>query len=786
MKQLILLLTVVGMTSMNVMAARVLPAKGRVVDAQRQAVAFATVVLLKGTEQIAGTTTDGEGRFALKTTAGEYTLSVQCLGYEPIRKAVRMGDASELGELVMNPSSTAIESVEVRGQLIRREADRFVVNVAGSPAALGKDGIELLEHAPGVWVEQDKLSINGKSGSKVFIDDRELKMDPAQLTAYLRSLRAEEILKIEIIPTSGADYDADTASGVIKITLRRRRENGLDGSLAINTEQNGRTHLYGPSGNVNVHSGRLDFYASAWGFFGTDRMLSDERTDFTTADGGLASHSILSERFRNFGGSAGAVYELGRRHSIGAEIGYWRDRERTPTETRTDLTMDGSTTLSDSYYGSGIDRNNLSATFNYIFKLDTAGSTLKLLADYTRRETHSFNDNLTRFTSPTEVTDSVYRDDTPSLYHIATATLALEKHLSPSWTVQAGAKYTYNDMNNSALYEYRRQDAWIRNDSQSFTVDYTEQIGAVYGIVSAKLRRWDFVAGIRGEFTHTTGKRVGQNYVSLFPNANILYKLTPDGAHTVTAQYARKISRPNFWQLSPQRMQLSDYTYQTGNPELDPAYVQDVSLTLTLKHKYSITAGMSITSDEIQQLMRADADDPRKLSVVWENFDNTTNYYLTAVLPFQVTAWWQMNLHTVLLRQGQRVEQHGKANYQNVAFVNVSTTFTLPARFYVDLSYRFHTRNEFGNCWVESQHFLNAGIKKRFGDFLTVSFSGSSLLDDPQRVIALGDGFRRRVDMQQRWTSRMYRIGVTYTFKSGKAFHRKAVEAASEEEKARL
>ena len=63
---------------------------------------------------------------------------------------------------------------------------------------IGKDGIELLERAPGVWIDDEKISINGKSGSKVYVNDRELRMEPEQLLTYLRSLRAEEIQKIEV------------------------------------------------------------------------------------------------------------------------------------------------------------------------------------------------------------------------------------------------------------------------------------------------------------------------------------------------------------------------------------------------------------------------------------------------------------------------------------------------------------------------------------------------------------------------------------------------------------
>ena len=167
--------------------------------------------------------------------------------------------------------------------------------------------------------------------------------------------------------------------------------------------------------------------------------------------------------------------------------------------------------------------------------------------------------------------DSTYRDNTESVYNIATATLALEKRFSPRWTLKAGAKYTYNDMHNDALYEYLKGDAWTRNDNQSFTIDYTENIAAAYAVASAQLGRWGLVAGLRGEYTHTTRKSVGQDYFSLFPNANVSFALSKEKGWSLIAQYARTIERPRFWCLNPQRMQISDYTYQTGNPWLDAA-----------------------------------------------------------------------------------------------------------------------------------------------------------------------------------------------------------------------
>ena len=142
---------------------------------------YATVVLLKGSDQVAGMATDDTGRFVLKVPSGEYTLSVQYLGFDPVVRQVRVEENNDLGEIVMKSSATRIEGVVVKAQLIRREADRFVVDVANAPAAIGKDGIELLERAPGVWIDDEKISINGKSGSKVYVNDRELRMEPEQL-----------------------------------------------------------------------------------------------------------------------------------------------------------------------------------------------------------------------------------------------------------------------------------------------------------------------------------------------------------------------------------------------------------------------------------------------------------------------------------------------------------------------------------------------------------------------------------------------------------------------------
>ena len=629
MKKLILLILLLAMAAANATAARMYPAGGRVVDEQGQAVEYATVVLLRGGEQVAGMATDDAGRFELKVPTGEYTLSIQYLGFDPVLRQVRVEADNDLGDIVLKSSSTQIEGVVVKAQLIRREADRFVVDVANAPAAIGKDGIELLERAPGVWVDDEKISINGKSGSKVYVNDRELRMEPAQLLTYLRSLRADDIQKIEVVPTTGADYDADSSGGIIRITLRKRRENGMEGSLSVDSRLGRWVRSVNPRARVNYHSGRLDLYGLAWFNLETDEFESDENTRYTSGSNSLEAHSEKFERDRNFGASFGSVYEINSRQSVGAEFEYWRNREKGPNDSYTDFTAEEGVTRTDSRYDNFTARNNYSLTFNYIWKIDSLGSTLKVLADYNRRTTDAENDNFSRIAAPAPApaADSAYRDNSVSVYNVTTATLAFDKKFSPRWSLRAGAKYTYNDMHNDALYEYLKDDAWARNDNQSFTINYTENIAAAYGIASANLGRWSLVAGAARR-VHPHRRQRARHRAELFqlcsPTPTSPMHSPRTSAYSLIAQYARTIERPRFW--TPQPAAVPDFGLHLpdGKPGTRPglqAGREPDAGAETQIHAYGRRAPSSRPARYNRRCVPTPDDPKRLLQLAWVNYD---------------------------------------------------------------------------------------------------------------------------------------------------------------------
>lgn len=789
MKQIILVSVWLVLMAFETLAVAQQQVTGRVVAADGSPIAFATVILLDNEEQVAGLATESDGRFALTAPQGHYTLRVQYVGYEPYLREVTLPQERELGVITLTESSTAIEEVVVKAQLIRREADRFVVDVANSPVAVGKDGVELLKTAPGVWMEEDGISINGSGGTKVYINDRELKMEGSQLVSYLRALRAEDVQRIEVVPQSGADYDANSSAGIIRITLKRRRDDGLMGSASYTYSVGEYQSMHNPYLSLNYNSGGWNIYASGWANLGRQEGEAEERTDYLLRDMQLTARTSMVEQLRFAGGKAGAIYDFDKRHSLGAEFEYWHNGDWGNNPSVTHICNEGVESHNEGAYHTRSNRDNYAASLSYIYRLDTVGSVVKVLTDYTHRTIGNRSDNETHKYALGQVRDSLYNEQTESRYDIFTATAALERVLSPKWVLKAGAKYTLNATQNSAAYRVMEQGAWVPNSVEDYAIAYDEHIGALYLIASGRIGRFSLTAGLRGEYTHTAGRGESfeQDYISLFPNAHLAWQIDKKGRHSLVASYSRSISRPNFWDLTPARQAISDYSYQTGNPELKPAFNNQYSLTLVLWHRYSLTAGINNQTDAITQVMMADQRDPNMLILTRQNAPDYNWYFVTLSAPVQVTKWWQWNTNMNFMRLGERMSVEAPIEYHNTLQWYTSMTFQLPKKFIFECSYNGMTRMTISNVTVGGDHRLGLSLKKRLlKDRLTITLSASNVLSLSQEITASQPDFKRTYSIHQAWGDRAFTLGVNYNFNAGKSFHSKSVERGSAEEQSRM
>lgn len=763
---------------------------GRVVDSQGSPVAYATVVLLKNGLQASGGSTDDQGAFRLKVGTGQYDIKVQFIGYKSVEQPIEITGDTDAGTFTLEADETRIDDVVVTAQLIKREADRFVVDVANSPVAIGKNAEELLKTAPGVWINDEKISINGNSGSKVYINDREVHMDDTQLMAYLRTLTADDIQKIEVIPQTGADYDASSSGGIIKLTLRRRTQSGLMGNVATYGRVSSALTSISPSFSLDYNHNRLNLYASGWYSYNKANDKVEEHTAYTSEQTTIDGSSDNANKYNSAGGRIGAVYEFNPRHSIGAELNYWYNRNPSTTTSITEHTTPMFVTRNTSLYDNFGDGQQITATFNYIWRVDDKGSVMKFLADYTDNTSNGNNRYFNSASTPIGVKDSTYTAMTDSHYRLGTATLSLDKVFSPKFVLKAGLKYTLNNTSNIADYNgLAATGEWIHDDNSSFDIGYTEHIGAAYAIASANLGRVSLVAGLRGEYTHSLSKDrlVKQDYFDLFPNANISYSLTPDGSYSLIAQYSRTISRPSFWYLTPTLSKISEYMYQTGNPDLKASYNNSVSLTAVLKYKYTISLGASFVKNSMQQTTVVDADNPDMLVLMPLNFPTMDNYYLNVNLPFQFTPWWSFNLNATGIYLGQQVTESSPVERYFMGSYNGQMSFTLPKGFIIEASgYMLHGMVS-GNVHINTMGDMSLSVKKRlFDNKLTLSAGINNILNSNNSASIREAEFRRDMNIINGWSRRQFTFSVTYNFNAGKQFKARSVESGSAEDRGRL
>ena len=791
MKRSFLLLMALLMASIGSAAAQKYEVSGRVVDVNSTPIAYATIVLLDDSMQVAGATTDNNGTFVVAIAEGDYTLNINYVGYIQHKQPISLAGDVDLGDIEIVESSEKIEQVVVTSQLIRREADRFVVDIANSPIAMGKTGEELLKSAPGVWIQDDTISVNGASGTKIYLNDREVKMDDQQLMAYLRSLRAEDIQRIEVVPQSGADYDASSSGGIIKITTKRRIDSGLMGTASLVYNRSKDMHQTMPSLSLNYNRGKVNAYGNFWFGRNSGDYNTWEHTDYTSGVVIDATSTIMDSSGWG-GGNFGMVYDFNDRHSVGGELRYNYHTNGGTTDTRTEYNTNGELmTIAGLYNQTGYSTMT-TTTLNYIYKLDDIGSSLKLIGDYTSSLSPSHNDYFdTTETAALYLTKNT-QDNTQSSNQLATATLALEKIFSPKIVLKTGAKYTYNSNANSADYmtlvdEESKQ--WQSDTDRGYDIGYRENIGALYATITARLGRFGIVGGLRGEYTSfrdNTGE-VKQDYFDPFPNLNVSYSLTEDGEYSIVSQYARTIVRPWFWALSPNEVKISEYTTQRGNPELKPSYDNNISLTAVLKYKYSVTLGLRIQTDAIQQTTIVDSNDADRLIIQHMNYPTMNTLYLTANLPMKFTEWWSTNLNFMGMYIGQRVYDNEPLRRNFMIFTNAQMSFTLPCNYFIDLDGRYFHGVVAGNTAMGDMYEANLMVKKRLMDNkLTISAGIQNFITNKQHITIKEPTFERTMVVDQPWLQPALKFQISYSFSSGKQFRAKSVESGSAEDRGRI
>ena len=783
---LTLLIFATGLFASAAQAAPDSRVRGLVKDANGEPIGFCTVIFALSTDtlRVRGDISNAEGFFDMTLPAGEYRLTVAMMGYEPYRREVVLNGDADLGTIELAESTIKIEAAVVTADMVHRRADGYVFLPAGSSITTGRSSLELLSYAPGVWVDKDRgITINGKSGTRVMVNDRMLNFTTEELTAYLESINAEQIRSIEVIPDPGAQYDADSAGGILKITLKRTMNGGLSGSVGMNLTAHddlfpGQVR---PSVNLEYRKDRLSLYTNI--YYGKNKSLEEthEYTKYESSDNreidGTLNFKVNSS---NFGGRIGSVYELTDRQSVGLDFDYSKTENNRDGLSVGRITHTGYEAQGLSAYRNAGDYSRHSVSFNYKLKTDDKGSNLMFMADYMYNRGDQFESNHATETSvPYAQTESNSNSNRLSQTDYYTLRTDYKHYINQKFQLETGAKYAYTDMDTDIRYDDFVDDQWVPVDALNDHYLYREGVLAGYVNGSANLGRWNLSAGLRAENTDlrphsyiAPDQAKRQNYTDFFPTARAVYFIRQEKGHLLNASYTRRISRPGFSQLNPFRMQLNNYTYVVGNPDMQPAYADSYSLTGVVGNKYSLTVGYNDITGAVRQIVLPDPENPEILLYQHRNVDRVRNLFVSASLPIQIQKWWRMSVDAFAMQSRNKI---GVNEINGDMFQGqLNNLLTFRKNWSAEVNYTYISGFIQGNMEASNWDFLNLSIKKTFFDNrLTASFSVDNVLDDGgwhiNATIRDPGKFTKQLDMRSSNNpARRYGLSLRWNFRTGK------------------
>lgn len=601
---------------------------GRVIDDRKQPVAFATVSLYKAQAMIQAVQTDTSGHFMFSVKeAGNYLLKLSSVGMDSLSIAVTLADQRSvtLPDLMLSASAKELKQVNVVSSrpLIEQKTDRTIVNVDALLSASGMTALDVLQKSPGVQVDPNSgISLKGKAGVIVLIDDRPTYLTGEGLTNYLKSLPASTLDQLEIMTNPPAKYDAAGNAGVINIRVKKSKAKGFNGAFNLAYLQSDHAHTNN-SFNFNYRNDKVNLFGNlSYGIDNVDQNLTINRA-YLNPDGSVLTAFSQDTHFNGVAHSTGVRVGMDYYASEKNIFGFVLNGTLAPNHhsyLNNGSFTGGSGALDSTLLSNNHDQghfNNGGANLNFRHAFDPNGTELVIdldYLDYSTAKSQQFT-NMTYLPDGAPLSQEILNGDLPDEIHIYSAKTDYTQNLPAAVKLSAGLKTSYTNTDNTADYISSITGGPLLPDyglSNHFL--YRENINAVYISLNKDYKRISIQAGLRLEHTEMNGHQLGnpaqpdssfkRNYTDLFPTVYLAYKLDTAGRNVLYINYGRRVDRPFYQDLNPFTTTVDRYTYYVGNPFLNPSFTNKVELGANLFGHINASLSYNKTYGDIDETIQ--------------------------------------------------------------------------------------------------------------------------------------------------------------------------------------
>ncbi|MEP6682594.1 MAG: TonB-dependent receptor [Parafilimonas sp.] len=733
---------------------------------------------------------------------GSYFISIQSVGhrdyFSPVISLDQKHSEADLQTINLFESSKLNDVIVTsKKQYIEQKIDKTVINVDASPTNTGLSAYEVLEKTPGVTIDKDgNISLKGKQGVVVMIDDKPTYLSAADLANFLKNMPSTSLEQIELMTQPSAKYDAAGNSGIINFKTKKSKIKGFNTNITIGGGE-GRYPKANESININYRTGKVNLFANYSYSYGKRFHTLDLNRNFRDSSGKLDSKFIqqsdMISQYHSHYFKTGLDFYASKKTTIGFSVNGDFNPGNSSNNNTTDI-YDADNNLESETLTNSISKDkwtNYGANINLTTDFDTAGRELSANLDYIHYNSLSdqmfvnsfFDDNENKINN-----DEILRGYLPSTINIYSGKIDYTHPLKHNAKIEAGVKASYVETDNNANYDSLLNEKWIVDSGRTNHFLYKENINAAYVNLSKQLsKKWSAQAGLRLENTIsngeqlTTGETFKRNYTQLFPTAYVSYAMNDKNQFSLN--YGRRIQRPDYGDLNPFYYFLDKYTYEVGNPYLKPQFSHNIELSHSYKNMITTTLSYATISDMINEQLEQ-IDSIHTTYVTKANLASQHSLTLSISAGVPITKWWRSNIYV----QGAYNSFKGFINMGVIKVggpsfnANIQNQFTLPKGWSMELSGYYNGKAVYGTIvglpqgsadFAVAKNILKkkGTIKVNFRDFLGLQqWSGYSRYQNID------------VTIHNHWESRVVNVSFTYRFNKGKGAEQRRNGGADEEQ----
>lgn len=768
--------------------------KGKIIDeTTNEAIIFADVsVFEKSSQKFVETFyTDENGNFEIELNESPdlFYLEIESIGY--ITQTVPMENSDFiLIKLKIDKSielSTAV--ISAKKKAISMKGDKIIYDVSQMGISDGNNGLETMQQLPGISLDKDEnLKFRGSTGMQIMINGKKSMLQGDALREFIRSLRGDDIKLVEIISQPSARYEASGTTGILNIVLKRN----------INQIIGGNIYAYGSYGEYFKHQtgGRFFYNDEKWsinasGSYYKGKSFNDREVNQTiqlgTDQKELKQTNYWLPQTESKSFNLGVERKLNKNQLISTEWQIYTEREDALNNGKTldffNGNLQNEVTLTQK---SKTPVDQISGNLFYNFTSDSLTTKIDAQINYSR-----YRKSIDGFQQNEFSSGNIDRLDgiNQTKYNLMNTQIDLNQKISPKLNLEAGAKFSYVDMNYFNQYEIAQGSAFIIPDSL-MTNDflYKEKLTSAYSQLNYNLEKWNFLIGFRMEnyayeATSIINNQTNEdNYTHWFPSVSINYQ---NGKHQYRASYSRRIQRPGYLNLNPYFQYLDAYSIERGNPNLKPQMYHSFELNYIYNNALSFGLYGYLYKDGFVDVI--DFQNQENYNIIYQsNAANGLRFGFSATIPYEIGKWWTMQFSLDAYLESEKSEIPNYA-YDGSGYgyeFNTYHRFTLPKNWVLTLNGFLNGKSQTPTGYNPMIYDFSTSVRKSFMDEKLHFVAGCSNILKKSRWDAYSTVENVQTHWVNKWETRRFYLQLTYRFGSSK--EKKVKNTSLEDEKNRI